>query len=410
MKYTDYVDLKYAPAKEDLICDFYLESRADLKKAAGGVAAESSIGTWLEIGTMKKYMVKLGAKVFSIKRLNKNSANIRIAYPNKLFEEGNLPNIMSGIAGNVFGMKDVAGLRLNNIDIPRNIARSFKGPRYGIEGVRKITGIKDRPLIGTIVKPKLGLKPKDHAHVAYQAWVGGCDIVKDDENLSSQKFNKFKERLAVTLKMRDKAEKETGERKMYMINVTAETKEMLRRARLAEEHGNEYAMVDIISCGWSALQTLRNENFDLVLHAHRAGHAMFDKNARHGINMSVVARLVRMIGLDQIHIGTAVGKMFETHEEVLENREALIDEFYGIRKVMPVSSGGLHPLMIPKLYEIFGSDVIMQFGGGIHGHPSGTIAGATAVRQALDAVMEGISLKQYSKNHAELKEALLKWG
>lgn len=418
MKYEDYVDLSYKPSKKDLICEFYLESQGhhDLRRTAGGVASESSIGTWTETVTTKKYMQNLAATVFSMKKINNKAANIKIAYPNDLFELGNMPNIMSSIAGNVFGMKDIANLRLNDIIFPENIVKSFKGPKYGIDGIRKILSVKDRPLIsvktrpliGTIVKPKLGLNTHDHALVAYKAWLGGCDIVKDDENLSSQKFNKFEARLKETVKLKEKAEKETGEKKIYMINVTAETKEMLRRAKLTQDYGNEYVMVDIITTGWSALQTLRNENLNLVLHAHRAGHAAFDKNVKHGINMKVIARLTRMIGLDQLHIGTAVGKMFETHEEVLENRKALVEPFYGLKKVMPVASGGLQPLMIPELYKIFGKDVILQFGGGIHGHPLGTLAGAKAARQALEATMQGKSLGAYAKakGYIELKAAL----
>ena len=405
MEYEDYVDLTYQPSKDDLICDFYLEAK-NLRRVAGGVAAESSIGTWTETTTTKPYMMKLAAKVFSLKLVKEGCANIKIAYPNELFEPGNLANIMSSIAGNVFGMKDVENLRLNDIIFPQNIVKSFKGPKYGIEGIRKILGVKDRPLIGTIVKPKLGLKTIDHAAVAYKAWLGGCDIVKDDENLSSQKFNKFEARLRETMKAKQLAEKKTGEKKIYMINVTAETKEMLRRTKLVQDYGNEYVMVDIVTCGWSALQTLRNENFNLVLHAHRAGHAAFDKNTRHGISMKVISRLARMIGMDQLHIGTAVGKMFETKEDVLENRKALTESFYSLKKVMPVASGGLQPLMIPKLYEIFGKDVILQFGGGIHGHPLGTLAGAKAARQALEAAMKQVNLESYARTHLELEKAM----
>jgi len=412
MNYTDYVDLNYKPKKSDLICEFFLKSKGhhELKRTAGGVAAESSIGTWTETSTMKQYMIKLAAKVFSMKQVGKNATFMKIAYPNDLFELGNIPDIMSSIAGNVFGMKDVSGLRLNDIIFPKNIAKSFKGPKYGIEGIRRITKVKNRPLIGTIVKPKLGLNTKDHAKVAYEAWINGIDATKDDENLSSQKFNRFESRLKETFRLKEKAEKETGEKKMYLINISAETKEMLRRAKLVEDIGNEYVMVDIITCGWSALQTLRDANFNLILHAHRAGHAAFDKNKEHGINMKVIARLSRLIGLDQLHIGTAVGKMFETHEEVIENKKALTEDFYGIKRVMPVSSGGLQPSMIPALYKIFGNDVIMQFGGGLHGHRLGTGAGARAIRQALDATLEGIPLKEYAKNHAELKIAIEQWG
>jgi len=409
MRYEDYVNLSYKPEKDDLICNFYVEAD-NLLRASGAVAAESSIGTWTEVGTEKTYMKNLAAKVFEIKKLSKRSALIKIAYPIELFEPGNMPNILSSIAGNIFGMKEIRWLKLNEIVFPEKLVKSFKGPKYGIEGIRKIVKVKDRPLIGTIVKPKLGLNSKDHAETAYKAWIGGCDIVKDDENLASQSFNKFEERLKLTFKMKEKAEKETGEKKIYMINVTAETNEMLKRAKLVEDYGNEYVMVDIITTGWSALQTLRNCNFNLVLHAHRAGHAAIDRNPKHGISMKVIARLTRIIGLDQLHVGTIVGKMYEKKEDVLENRKVLIEEFYGLKKVMPVASGGLNPLHVPFLYKTFGKDVVLQFGGGIHGHPSGTFEGAKAVRQALDAVLQGISLKEYAKKHPELKKAIEIWG
>jgi len=194
-----------------------------------------------------------------------------------------------------------------------------------------------------------------------------------------------------------------------MINVTAETVEMLKRAKLVERSGNEYAMVDILTVGWSALQTLRNADFKLVLHAHRAGHAALDKVPYHGIKMKVLARLTRLIGMDQLHIGTAVGKMFETKEEVLENLEALKDEFHGLKKVMPVASGGLQPAMVPQLIDTFGKDVIIQMGGGIHGHPKGTIAGAKAARAAVDGISEGLTLQEAARKSKELKEALEHW-
>jgi ribulose-bisphosphate carboxylase large chain len=404
MRYVDYVDLSYKPSKDDLICEFSLEPLGmGLKEAAGAVAAESSIGTWTET-TTRPYVEKLAAKVFSIRR-NK----IRIAYPVELFELGNMPNILSSVAGNVFGMKNLKNLRLNDIRFPEKLLKSFKGPKYGIEGIRKILKIRKRPLIGTIIKPKIGLRTDDHAKVAYDAWVGGCDIVKDDENLSSQGFNQFERRLEKTFRAKERAEKETGEKKVYMINVTAEAGEMLRRAKLVEDIGNEYAMVDVITTGWSALQMLRNQDFDLVLHAHRAGHAAFTKNPKHGISMKAIARVVRIIGLDQLHVGTVLGKMFETRKEVLDNCRALKEKMWKFKPVMPVASGGLHPGHVPQLLKIFGNDVVIQAGGGIHGHKLGTMSGAMAMRQALDAAMRKIPLKKYAERHKELKISLEEW-
>jgi ribulose-bisphosphate carboxylase large chain len=405
LKYLDFVDLEYKPAETDVICTFYVEPEGiSLKEAAGGVAAESSIGTWTELTTEKPYIERLAAHVFSI---DDNVA--KIAYPVELFERGNMPNILSSVAGNVFGLKALKNLRLNNIELPTELLKSFKGPRFGIEGVRKLLRVSERPLVGTIIKPKLGLTTNDHAQVAYDAWAGGCDFVKDDENLSSQRFNPFEERVVKTLESRDKAEKETGERKVYMVNVTAETGTMVKRAEYVLAQGGEYVMVDILTCGFSALQTLRNQGFKLVIHAHRAGHAAFTKNQKHGISMYVVTKVARAIGVDQLHVGTVVGKMSETREEVLGNIDACKMPMGGLKPVLPVASGGIHPKLVPALMKTFGKDFVIQAGGGIHGHTGGTFAGAKAMRQAVDAALKGKKLEEYAKNHKELKTALTLW-
>jgi ribulose-bisphosphate carboxylase large chain len=419
-----YIDLKYEP-KNDIVCKFYLEPRYGISfdDAAEKVASESSIGTWTEVETLKyekREILKLAAKIFS---LDPKSGIVEIAYPTSAFEKDNVPQMMSSFAGNIFGMKDISGLRLLDVSFPKEIIRSFKGPKFGINGIRKLLKVYDRPLLGSIIKPKMGLSPKYHAKVAHDCWVGGVDIVKDDENLTNQNFNKFKERIRATLKMRDMAEKETGEKKIYMPNITAETNEMLKRARLVKDEGGEYVMVDIITVGWSALQTLRNENegLKLVLHSHRAGHAAMTRNERHGIAMAVIAKLIRLIGLDQLHIGTIVGKMAGGIEEVLSCKEILTSQkipqsnllaqdWGNIKSVFPVASGGLHPGHVQKLYEYFGKDVIIQMGGGIHWNPRGSLYGAMGARQALDAVVEGIPLKEYARSHRELQEALDKFG
>jgi ribulose-bisphosphate carboxylase large chain len=418
----DFVKLKYKPTSKDLICLFRVEpvshGKNSLKRAANTVALESSVGTWTSVSSSKAYINKLAAKVFSI---NSKTKKVKIAYPEGLFEEDNAANILSSIAGNIFGMKAVKGLRLEDINFTNKLIKSFPGPRYGLHGIRKILKIKNRPLVGTIVKPKLGLKTKDHAKTAYQAWTGGCDIVKDDENLSSQKFNQFDKRASKTLEMLDKAEQETGEKKAYLINVTAETKDMLDRADLVKKLGGKFVMHDIITAGFASLQTLR-ENTKLAIHAHRAMHGAFSENPRHGISMMAIADFARLCGVDSLHIGTGIGKMKGAVEEVEDIREEvelskvketrfrLSENWLNKKPVMAVCSGGIYPGHIPYLIRHFGKDIIIQAGGGIHSHPQGTTAGAGAMRQAVDAVLKRKTLKQYSKNHLELKQILDKFG
>jgi len=387
-----------------------------MKKAAANVALESSVGTWTKVEG-KDYVEKLRAKVFSIK-----GNYVKIAYPQELFEYDNVPNILSSIAGNIFGMKAVKSIRLEDVSFPQKILKSFAGPKHGISGIRNMMKIKERPFVGTIIKPKLGLNTKHHAQSAYQSWIGGCDIVKDDENLASQKFNIFEKRVAQTLEMADKAEEVTGEKKGYLINVTAETKEMLKRAQLAEKMGSKYVMIDILTAGWAAMQTLREANFKMAIHAHRAMHAAFDRSPNQGISMMVLADFARLIGVDQLHIGTGIGKLEGKIKDIEElsgeielekvkaTKDRLAQKWGNIKSVLAVSSGGLHPGHVPFLIKHLGKNLVIQAGGGVHGHPSGTISGAKAMRQAVDASLKKISLKEYAKTHRELKEALDFWG
>lgn len=418
----DYIDRKYRPNKNDLVVEYYLEpNRVKFEKVANAIAGESSIGTWTDVVTMDQRIAeRLKPNIFS---LSKKRKTIKIAYPVELFEVGNMPCILSSIAGNIFGMKAVKNLRLEDISFPEKIIKSFKGPKFGINGVRKVLRVRKRPLVGTIIKPKVGLNPDKHAKVAYEAWVGGCDIVKDDENLTNQRFNPFRERVVKTLRMRDKAEEETGEKKVYMPNISAETEEMLKRASFVKDNGGRYIMVDIITVGWSGLQSVRDADSNLVIHAHRAGHGALTENPRHGISMLAIAKVARLIGVDQLHIGTVVGKMKGGAEEVIEidgeiekkfihkkeSAHVLEQRWFNIKPVFAVCSGGLHPGLVPKLMKIMGNNIICQFGGGIHGHFNGTKAGAMAARQAVSATMNGISLKKYAKTHDELRVALEQW-
>ncbi|MFX0006564.1 MAG: type III ribulose-bisphosphate carboxylase, partial [Candidatus Hermodarchaeota archaeon] len=357
--------------------------------------------------------------------IDHDNSIIKIAYTKELFEANNLPQILSAIAGNIFGMKVLRNLRLLDISFPKDIVDTYKGPKFGIEGIEALTQVKDRPLLGTIVKPKVGLTEIEHSQVCGDAWRGGLDIVKDDENLTSMTFNKFEQRIIETLKVRDKVEIETGERKFYMPNITAPLSVMKKRADFVIENGGEYVMVDIVTIGFSALQEIRDylDDKDIVIHAHRAMHAAFTRNKKHGMTMLVLAKLMRLLGMDQLHTGTVVGKMEGGKKEVLEinrviteqritgNNMTLLDQDWrNLKGILPVASGGLSPLHIPELIAILGKNMVFQFGGGCHGHPMGTEAGAKAIRQAVDATLENYELKEYAKNNIELAKAIEKWG
>ena len=416
-----YIDLEYEPQDSDFLVLFRAEPPAgkDVKYVANKIAEESSIGTWTELKTLlPEIWEKLRARVYDI---DEKRGLVKIAYPLDLFEVRNMPAILASVAGNIFGMKSVENLRLLDMRFPADLIKEYPGPKYGVEGIREMTGVKDRPFLGTIIKPKIGLPAKMHAEVAYEAWIGGLDIVKDDENLASQNFNRFEDRLSLTLEKKDLAEEETGERKIYLVNITASYPEMLRRAQLVEDMGNEYVMIDVVIAGFSALQGYREEDFPMAIHAHRAMHAAITRNPKHGITMLALAKVYRLLGVDNLHIGTAVGKMEGTAEEVQSISQEIQlmhvpsgefrfeQKWMDIKPVLSVASGGLHPGHIPEVVDILGKDIVIQAGGGVHGHPDGTRKGAMAMRQALEATMNRIPIEEYAEEHKELKRALEKF-
>jgi len=420
--YNEFVDLKYKTSKDDLVCLFYFEPISGMtkKEVAGRIASESSTGTWTTLHTLPPRMKKLEATAFQI------SGNyLKIAYPIGLWEEGNICQLLSGIAGNIFGMKAVKNLRLIDVSFPQVYLKHFKGPHFGNSGIRKLMGVKKRPLTGAVPKPKIGFSAAEHAKIGFETWMGGFDFVKDDENLTSTSFNRFAKRVELLTKMREKAEKLTGVTKSAFINITAETDEMKKRAKMLADNGWNYCMIDVVVTGTSAVHTLRDycSDLGLAIHAHRAMHASFDRNPKHGMTMQFLAKTMRLIGVSQIHSGTAVGKLVGSKPEVLavadtlrkKNVKAksglLLDQNWGkIKDAFPVSSGGLHPGLVPDVMKIYGNELVLLVSGGIHGHPKGTRQGAMAAMQALEATMDGETLAEKAKTNKELALALKKWG
>jgi ribulose-bisphosphate carboxylase large chain len=424
--YDQFVDLKYKPKKTDVVALFRVKvpKWSSAKRAWGAVAAESSVGTWSEMKALHYPNVqKVAAKVCWAK-----GDWIKIAYPEDHFEAGNMSQILASIAGNVFGMKAVDSLRLEDISFTKKIIKSFPGPQFGRQGIRKLFKVKKRPIMLSVAKPKVGLTTAQHIDIGKQIWEGGLDLLKDDENLADQSFNPFKKRVKQSLKMRDKIEKKTGEKKSYLINITGPTvREMEKRAKFVKDCGGEYMMIDIITTGWAAVNSMREicQDLKLAMHAHRAMHGAMTRDPLQGFSMHCVAKCARMLGVDQLHIGTAdIGKLVGTKEEVLEiekmitrdsykanaKQKTLNQDWFGAKSIFPCSSGGLHPLVIDKVMDKMGTDIMLQIGGGLHGHPSGTFAGAKAMREAVEAYMEGIDLAEAAKKSKELKEALDHWG
>ncbi|MCJ7445394.1 MAG: RuBisCO large subunit C-terminal-like domain-containing protein [Methanotrichaceae archaeon] len=384
----------------ELIAKYRIESDLPTDKAAAAIAAEQSTGTWTDvIGTDNP----LAAKVIIAK-----GNTVEIGFTEELFERGNIPQYLSVIAGNLFGLEALKKVRLQDVIFPKSLIKAHNGPRFGIEEARKIIEVLDRPLVGTIIKPKVGLDPKGTSEVAAAAVRGGLDLIKDDETLTDQDFCPMVDRVEAVMNALDKVEHETGKKAFYAVNVTTGADQILERAQKAVDHGANMIMIDVLTAGFSALEVL-SRNLKVPIHVHRTMHAAFTRDRAHGINMVVIAKLVRLAGGTNLHTGTYLGKMAREVEENDESRDALRNDWYGLKRVFPVASGGIYPANVHANLDGYGIDCIIQAGGGVHGHPDGTTAGAIAMVQAVEAWMEEIPLEDFEKDHKELKTALKYW-
>ncbi len=406
-----YYDPGYTPKDTDILAAFRVTPQPDVspEEAAAAVAAESSTGTWTTVWSdLLTNLDRYNARCYHLEPTpgEKDQYLAYIAYPLDLFEEGSVTNMMSSIVGNVFGFKALRALRLEDLRIPIAYLKTFQGPPHGIQVERDKLNKYGRPLLGCTIKPKLGLSAKNYGRAVYECLRGGLDFTKDDENINSQPFMRWRDRYLFVMEAVKKAEAETGERKGHYLNVTAGTvEELFKRAECAKELGAPIIMVDFLTVGFTAHTSLSKwcrEN-GMLLHCHRAMHAVIDRQKNHGIHWRVLAKWLRMAGGDHVHNGTVVGKLEGDRVATMAINDLLREDFIpadrsrgiyfdqpwaSLPAVFPVASGGIHVWHMPELVAIFGDDAVFQFGGGTQGHPWGNAAGALANRVALEAVVQ----------------------
>jgi ribulose-bisphosphate carboxylase large chain len=268
------------------------------------------------------------------------------------------------------------------------------------------------PFLGTIIKPKIGLKPEAFAKYVYEAGMGGLTNSKDDETLVDQTFCPLVNRVMEVADAIDKVRSETGHRMVHAVNISTRVDKIVELAHKAQDLGANQIMVDYLTCGITALQALSEDpSIKIPIHVHRAMHGAITRDPMHGVSMPVLALLARLCGADSLHIGTfGVGKMEGSEEDSGLSKKAITEELTGLKPCVPVSSGGMYPGIIPPLIKAAGPDIQIQAGGGVSGHPGGVRAGAKAMVQATEAAVKGVALKQYAKTHKELQQALDKWG
>jgi ribulose-bisphosphate carboxylase large chain len=434
----------YVPKETDVLCLFRItpQDGVDPVEAAAAVAGESSTATWTVVWTDRLTACdSYRAKAYKVEPVPNNPGQYFawVAYDLILFEEGSIANMTASLIGNVFSFKPLKAARLEDIRIPVAYVKTFKGPPTGLIVERERLDKFGRPLLGATTKPKLGLSARNYGRVIYEGLKGGLDFMKDDENINSQPFMHWRDRFLYVMDGVNKASAATGEVKGSYLNVTAATmEEMYERSEFAKDLGSVVVMVDLV-IGWTAIQSMANwcRKNDMVMHMHRAGHGTYTRQKNHGVSFRVMAKWLRLAGCDHLHTGTAVGKLEGdpmtvqgyynvcrdsfTHQDL--PRGLFFDQDWAdTKKVMPVASGGIHAGQMHLLLDLFGDDVILQFGGGTIGHPAGIQAGGVANRVALEAMVkarnegkdiknEGLDiLRKAAQFCTPLKQALDTWG
>nr|AET07385.1 ribulose-1,5-bisphosphate carboxylase/oxygenase large subunit [Wildemania sp. Antar23] len=404
-----YWDADYVIKETDILALFRITPQpgVDPIEASAAIAGESSTATWTVVWTDLLTACDLyRAKAYRVDPVP-NVADqyfAYIAYDIDLFEEGSIANLTASIIGNVFGFKAVKALRLEDMRMPVAYLKTFQGPATGLIVERERMDKFGRPFLGATVKPKLGLSGKNYGRVVYEGLKGGLDFLKDDENINSQPFMRWRERFLYSMEGVNKASASAGEIKGHYLNVTAATMEdMYERAEFSKDVGSIICMIDLV-IGYTAIQSMAiwARKHDMILHLHRAGNSTYSRQKNHGMNFRVICKWMRMAGVDHIHAGTVVGKLegdplmikgfyntlLESDTEInLPQGLFFAQNWASLRKVVPVASGGIHAGQMHQLLDYLGDDVVLQFGGGTIGHPDGIQAGATANRVALESMV-----------------------
>jgi ribulose-bisphosphate carboxylase large chain len=414
---------------------YLIETAFPLAQAAEVMAGEQSSGTFVRVpGETDELREKHAARVESIQELDSTSvpslpgaglpkgstgppvyrrAEVWLSWP--LSNLGpSLPNLLATVAGNLFELKPFSGLRLLDVKLPEAFLDAYLGPQFGVEGTRQLAGVERLPLVGTIIKPSVGLSPEATAELVRRLAEAGIDFIKDDELQGDGPHCPFERRLAAVVRVINDHADRTGKKVMYAFNVTGEIDQMLHRHDQVAAAGGTCVMVSMNSVGLPALAHLRR-HARLAIHGHRNGWGMYSRHPLLGMSYLAYQKFWRLAGVDHMHVNGLRNKFSEDDDSVIASaRECLTPMFRTPGRgceIMPVFSSGQWAGQAPETWRRLGStDLIYACGGGIMAHPGGVAAGVLSIRQAWEAAISGQPLEEYARQHPELEQALKRFG
>ena len=418
---------------ERVYARYWIETALAPEYAAEVMAGEQSTGTFIKVpGETDALREQHGARVEKIEELEPadrpslpgaapsksnpplyRRANVTLSWPVSNMGPS-LPNLLSTVAGNLFELKPFSGLKLLDVTLSPAFLDRYQGPQFGVAGTRRFTGISNRPLIGTIIKPSVGLTPEATAATVQALVEGGIDFIKDDELQADGPHCPLSDRLQEVMKVINRHAEKTGRKPMYAFNITGEIDEMLRRHDEVAAVGGTCIMVSMNSIGLPALVALRRHS-QLAIHGHRNGWGIYDRSPAIGMSYIAYQKLWRMAGVDHMHVNGIDNKFCESNESVIASAKECLKPMFAPPlpgcEIMPVFSSGQTARQAPDTWRALGTtDLIFACGGGIIGHPNGIGAGVRSLRQAWEAAVQGISLPDFAKTHPELGEALQKFA
>lgn len=322
----------------------------------------------------------------------------------------NLPTLVSTVAGNLFELSEVSGLKLMDIELPEIFGERYPGPRFGVEGTRKLADVWERPIIGTIIKPSVGLAPEQTAKLVWEFALAGIDFIKDDELMANPPHSPLEKRVEAVMREINSAAERTGEKVMYAFNITDDLEAMLRHHDAVVHAGGTCVMASLNSVGLAGVSYLR-QRCQLPIHGHRNGWGMLNRCPALGMDFVAYQKLWRLAGVDHLHVNGLKNKFWEPDESVVRSIKACLEPLLGGCPMMPVvSSGQWGGGQAPETYRLTGTvDLMYLAGGGIMAHPGGPADGLKAIRQAWDAALQGVPLETYANGHPELQMAIQKF-